>query len=272
MEVIKLASTIRELADRGRVKAIVLRRDSPGGSAEAADYFAEAVSYAKTKKPVVVSMGQVAASGGSWAAMNASRILATPYTVTGSIGVIGSWFYDNGLAAKLGVSTDAILRGEHSDLLTGALLPYRDLSADEEQRYKSYIIDLYNVFVEKAAAGRGMNVEKVEANAQGRIFSGTGALEAGLIDSIGGLSDAIGIACSLAEIPEDSRVKYEEYPKPKFLERLLDSMPLSKALLNKSRSNSILSFADLLLPGIDIRYRLEKNGHVMPILPLEFTY
>jgi protease-4 len=214
-------------------------------------------------------MGQVAASGGYWAAMNADKILATPYTITGSIGVIGSWFYDNGLAAKLGVSNDTILRGAHSDLLTGALLPYRDLSAEEEERYKSYIIDLYSIFVEKAAAGRGMSVEKVEANAQGRIFSGTRALEAGLIDNIGGLSDAMRTARSLAEIPEGSRVKYEEHPRPKFLERLLDSMPLSKVLLSKGKISSAMSFADLLLPGIDIRYRLEKNGSVMPILPLE---
>ena len=272
MGVLGLSKTIRELADKKRVKAIVIRINSPGGSAEAADYFAEAVRYAKQKKPVVVSMGQVAASGGYWAAMNASHIAAAPYTITGSIGVIGSWFYDNGLNSKLGLSSDTIKRGDHADLLTGIILPHRDLSAQEEERYQNYILDIYNVFVEKAAAARGMEIEKVEAAAQGRIFSGTRAFNAGLIDSIGGLSDALRTARVLAEIPESGGVLYNEYPKPTFFEKLLDTFPMAKVFLKRSKSlsDSAAILADLLLPDTDIRYRLEKNGQVMPILPLGF--
>jgi len=273
MATLKLSQTIRKLADTSRVKAIVVRINSPGGSAEAADYFAEAVRYAKSKKPVVVSMGEVAASGGYWAAMYANHIIATPYTITGSIGVIGSWFYDNGLSAKLGLSTDSILRGAHADLLTGTLLPYRDLTPQEEERYRSYILDLYASFTEKVAAGRGMEIEKVEAAAQGRIFSGVRALEIGLIDSIGGLSDALRIARSLAGMSQNSNVRYDEYPKPTFFQKLLNSFPFVASLF-RSKSNSQTEtaafLADLFLPYADIRYRLQKNGQVMPILPLGF--
>ncbi|MDR0442034.1 MAG: signal peptide peptidase SppA [Treponema sp.] len=266
-----LAQTIRELSEMNRVKAIVLRINSPGGSAEAADYIAEAVSYAKKEKPVVVSMGQTAASGGYWAAMNASHITATPYTVTGSIGVIGSWFYDNGLNAKLGFSVDTLKRGAHSDLMTGFFLPYRDLTSEEEARYRKYILDLYNDFSAKVAAGRGMEIEKVESVAQGRIFSGIGALNAGLVDSIGGLSDALNTARTLAEIPEGKSVIYSEYPKPKFWDKLLNQFPFAATFFKKTNSkNDAASFlADLLIPE-DIRYRLERNGQVMPILPLGF--
>jgi len=272
MAILGLSEKIRELADNKRVRAIVIRINSPGGSAEAADYFDEAVRYAKQNKPVVVSMGQVAASGGYWAAMNASHIMATPYTITGSIGVIGSWFYDNGLYGKIGLSTDTIMRGAHSDLLTGAFVPYRNLTQLEEERYKNYILDTYRIFIEKVASGRGMEAEKVETVAQGRIFSGTRALEAGLIDSIGTLSDALRMAKKLAEIPEDKTVLYRKYPEPGFFEKLVNRFPFVKILLKNrnSQTNTASLFTGLFLSD-DICYRLERNGQVMPILPLEFS-
>ena len=273
MAALSLSRKVRELADNKRVRALVVRINSPGGSAEAADYFAEALRYAKQKKPVVVSMGQVAASGGYWAAMYASHITATPYTITGSIGVIGNWFYDNGLNSKLGFSIDILQRGAHADLFTGVLVPYRNMTTQEEERYRNYILDIYNAFVEKVAAGRSMDVEKVETVAQGRIFSGARALEAGLIDSLGSLSDALKTARTLAEIPEGTGLIYREFPEPKFMEKLLSRFPLASTLF-RNRNNQtpvVSSFVDLLLPGTDIRYRMEKNGHVMPILPLEFS-
>jgi protease-4 len=261
MEAAKLTRIIYELADKRSVKAIVIRINSPGGSAEAADYFADAVTYAKMKKPVVISMGQTAASGGYWASMNASHITATPYTITGSIGVIGNWFYDKGFNEKLGISVDTLKRGEHADLYTGVLIPQRDLSAEEEERYKTYILTLYDIFVSKVAQGRKMQMDEVEAVAQGRIFSGTRALEAGLIDSIGGLSDALQTARSLAAIPENRQARYEVYPKPKFIDTLMESLSeigIFSRLAGRSEAAVI---------G-DIRYRLENNGKIMPILPL----
>jgi protease-4 len=272
MAALNLSRIIVELADRRRVKAIVVRINSPGGSAEAADHFAEAVYYAKQKKPVIVSMGAVAASGGYWAAMNANHIFATPYTITGSIGVIGSWFYDNGFTSKLGVNIETLKRGAHSDLFTGFIIPSRDLGADEQERYKSYMMDIYDLFVDKAAAGRGMSKEKIEAAAQGRIFSGIRALDTGLIDGIGGLHDAMQKARELARIPQNQNIKFEEYPKPKFFERLLGNFPMARILFKFANKSAAANIADLFIPDVKLRYRLENNGKVMPILPLEFIY
>jgi protease-4 len=273
-----LARTIREVSGQKRVKAMVIRINSQGGSAEAADYIAEAVKYAKERIPVVVSMGSVAASGGYWAGMYASHITASPYTLTGSIGVIGAWFYDKGLNRKMGLTVDSLQRGDHADMAVGIILPRRDLNAGEETRYRAYILDLYGEFTAKVAAGRNMESEQVEAAAQGRVFSGTGALNAGLIDSIGGLSDAIRIARNLAEIPEGKKVAYSEYPKQKLIDKVLDHLPLA-SVFGPGRTapisplNGAAAFlADMFLPEpllADLRYRLERNGQAMPILPIE---
>jgi len=226
----------------------------------------------------VVTMGQVAASGGYWAAMYANHITATPYTITGSIGVIGSWFYDKGLNEKLGLRTETLQRGAHADLLSGVIIPNRDLRPEEEERYKKYILDIYGVFLEKVSAGRGMELAKVEAAAQGRVLSGKRALEAGLIDSIGGFPEALRTVQTLAEISDSQNIKYEEYPKPSFWEKVMENFPQTSVFSRnaKSRKNAIAHNAalieELLLPGVDLRYRLENNGRILPILPLEFTF
>jgi protease-4 len=270
-----LARTIRKVSGHKRVKAMVLRINSPGGSAEAADYVAEAVKYAGGRIPVVVSMGSVAASGGYWAAMYASHITASPHTLTGSIGVIGSWFYDQGLNARLGLTVDILQRGSHADLTAGVILPRRDLDADEEARYRSYILDLYGDFTARVAAGRNMEIKQVEAVAQGRVFSGIGALNAGLVDSIGGLPDAIRVARNLAKISEDQKVVYDEYPKPKFMDKVLEWLPLFSVFGGGPApgGGAAAFLADAFLPASlleDLRYRLEQNGRVMPILPLDY--
>jgi len=261
-----LAHTIREASEKKRVKALVIRINSPGGSAEAADYIAEAIKDAKTRVPVVVSMGSIAASGGYWASIHANHIMASPVTLTGSIGVIGSWFYDKGLNTKLGLTVDSLQRGDHADLLTGVILPRRDLTSVEETRYREYILDLYGAFTAKVAASRNMDIEQVESVAQGRVYSGIGALNAGLIDSLGGLDDAIRIARDLAKIPDTKKVAYSEFPKPKFVDKMLEHL---------LRTNAAVT-AGLLLPGThyvmplleDLRYRIAHNGKVMPILPI----
>jgi len=267
-----LSKTIRELSERRRVKAIVLRINSSGGSAEAADYVAEAVKAAKERVPVVVSMGAVAASGGYWASMSASRIVASPVTLTGSIGVIASWFYDNGLNSKLGLSVDTMQRGAHADMMAGMLLPHRDLKPEEEARYKEYILDLYGDFVQKVAANRDMDIERVEELAQGRVYSGLGALNAGLIDSIGGIDDAINIARELANIPENRRIAIMEYPKPKFFDKMLEYMFSSRGN-SLVKTSAIDAAVELFFPALpqmeDLRFRMAHNGRAMPILPLE---
>jgi len=265
-----LARTIREMSEKKRVKALVIRINSPGGSAEAADYVAEAIKSAKARIPVVVSMGAVAASGGYWASMNASHITASPVTLTGSIGVIGSWFYDKGLNNKLGLTLDTMKRGDHADLLTGIILPHRDLNPAEEVRYRAYILDLYSDFIVRVAAGRGMEPDHVETLAQGRVYSGLAALNAGLIDSIGGLDDAVQTARKLAKIPDSRKVVYDEYPKPKFFDKILEYMFTSEVSAGSSTTAAVL-MTDMFLPGHlleDLRFRIAHNGQVMPILPL----
>lgn len=270
-----LAATIKEVSEKKRVKALVIRISSPGGSAEAADYVAEAIKIAKKRIPVVVSMGGVAASGGYWISMDASHIVASPVTITGSIGVIGTWFYNNGLNDKLGFTIDTMQRGAHADLLTGMIVPRRDLSPTEEARYKKYILDVYGDFTTRVAASRNMNAEQVEALAQGRVYSGKGAFNAGLIDSIGGLDDAVRIARELAEIPETKKTAYHEFPKPRFMDKMLDYL-ISSGVAGKAFTagsiNAASFAADMGIPGAvleDIRYRIAHNGQVMPIMPLD---
>jgi len=267
-----LANTIREVSEQRRVKAIVIRMNSPGGSAEAADYITEAISDARKKIPVVVSMGSVAASGGYWAGMSANHVLATPVTLTGSIGVIGSWYYDKGLSGKLGLSVETIQRGKHADLFTGIILPHRDLNQAEEARFREYILDTYSDFTSKVAYYRGMEIERVEELAQGRVYSGIGAYNAGLIDGIGGLDDAIRIARILADIPEGKRVVHSEFPKPKFMDNLLERI-LSMQVFSARKKETNASFAaDLLFPLPlleDLRFRIKHNGKAIPLLPLE---
>jgi protease-4 len=267
-----LAQTIREVSEKSRVKAIVLRINSSGGSAEAADYVTEAVKIAKKRVPVVVSMGAVAASGGYWASMSASHICASPVTLTGSIGVIGSWFYDKGMNDKLGITVDSIQRGDHADLLTGVIFPRRDLREDEEARYRDYILTLYADFTARVAANRSMEPERVEAVAQGRVFSGVGALNAGLIDSIGGLNDAIRTARRLAKIPDNKMIAYSEYPKPKFLDRMMNRMLSAGVRSGITGLSPAAAVTDLFVPAPlldELRYRIAHNGRVMPMLEIE---
>ncbi|MDR1352536.1 MAG: signal peptide peptidase SppA [Treponema sp.] len=256
-----LASLIGELAAKRRIRAIVVRINSPGGSAEAADYLAEAIRDARYYKPVVVSMGPVAASGGYWASMYADHIVASPFTLTGSIGVIAGWFYDNGLYNKLGITIDLLKRGDHADLGSGIIIPSRNLNAAEEKRYRQLILDTYHDFVGKAASGRNMPFEDMEKLAQGRVYSGIAARDNSLADSLGGLTEALEIARELAGIHENAKIVYNEYPRPGFMEtfiaRYLSAFIPAGKIPGKTG----------LFEGL--KYRLSMNGRVMPILPLE---
>jgi protease-4 len=145
------------------------------------------------------------------------------------------------------------------------ILPRRDLKPDEEARYREYILDLYADFTGRVAANRGMDIERVEALAKGRVYSGLGALNAGLIDGIGGIDDAVRIAKELANIPDDKKTAIMEYPKPRFFDRMLD-------YIFSSRTSALNTAAELFFPASqleDLRYRIAHNGRVMPILPLD---
>ncbi len=226
---------LRSLVEDRDVKAVVLRADSPGGDPQPSDLVAEAVArLVAAGKPVVISQGDVAASGGYWISLGGSRLLTTPLTVTGSIGVIAGWYWDDGLGDRLGMRADGVQRGAHADLftglrppLTGLTLPTRPLDEGELDLVKGYILGLYDEFVGKVATARGLSPERVRELGGGRVWTGPDAIARGLCDAEGGLSDAIVLARELAGLRPGDEVALREYPKQRLFElpKLGPSLP-----------------------------------------------
>ncbi len=185
-----------ELAEDDDVVAVVLRVNSPGGSALASDVMWEAIQRLDADKPVVASMGATAASGGYYVAMPCREIYATPATLTGSIGVFGGKFALSGLYEKLGITTWSTSRGRLAGIYRSPG-PFTDF---ERSKIRERIEAFYITFVTKAAEGRGMTYEDLDAVAQGRVWAGADALDVGLVDHLGGLEDAIARAAELAGV------------------------------------------------------------------------
>jgi protease-4 len=206
-----ISRAIREARDDNTVKAIVLRVDSPGGSAVASDLIWREVIVAKKKKPVVVSMADVAASGGYYIAMGGSKVLADPSTVTGSIGVVFGKFYMKGLYEKIGLTKEIVKKGEYADMYSD----YVPFEEPEWQIVHKHMQAIYDAFTSKAAQARGKTQAEVDAVGKGRVWSGDQALKLGLIDQLGGLSDAIREARKLAKIKDTEEVGFSLYPARK---------------------------------------------------------
>src|SRR6185295_2919457 len=217
------SKALKRYRKRRDVKAVVLRADSPGGDPLASDLVArEMLAYRKAGKPLLVSMGRVAGSGGYWISMNAARINAAPFTVTGSIGVIGGWAWDEGLGTKLGLTYDKVQLGKSADLLGGLRIPFigiqipeRNLDEREHVVMKRTMMELYDDFTQHVAVGRGIPVDRVREIAQGHVYMGRDALEIKLVDEIATLDRTIEEAKSASRISSNRRVRIEEYPKPK---------------------------------------------------------
>jgi protease-4 len=216
---------MRRLAVDPHVEAVVLRADSPGGDPLPSDLVADAVRILKAAgKPVIVSQGDVAASGGYWISMDGTEVLTTPLTITGSIGVIGGWVWDDGLTEKVGITSDVVQRGEKADVFATVNLPFlggiprRPLDDEELARVKALIMDNYGKFVAAVASGRGLSTEEVEKIAQGRVWMGGDAIEIGLCDRYGSLDDAIKRARELAGIQDWEEVQVTEYPPRPWIE------------------------------------------------------
>lgn len=214
----KLEKQLRSLRDDNDTKAIVLRVDSPGGSPIASDVVANQLRRCMEKKPVVISQGDVAASGGYWLSMCSNQIVAQPTTVTGSIGVISGWVWNKELGKKVGMEADFVEAGEHADLFFSlrppfipVAIPHRRVTDDERERAYTTIRGMYSNFVKAVAQNRKMSEDKVESLAQGRVWTGVQAQENGLVDRLGGLHDAIQVARELAGIGPRSEVKLVEY-------------------------------------------------------------
>ena len=215
----KLSKTIRHLAEDDDVAAVVFRVDSPGGSPVAAAQVAEAIKACAAEKPVIVSQGQVAGSGGYWVSTHADTIVAGPNTVTGSIGVIGGWIYDEGFGDKTGLSSDVVQRGERADLLRGLRLPLlgvsiptRKLTDEELGRVETIIQKGYDEFVAAVAAGRDTTEAHIRDVGAGRIYSGLDGTEVGLVDEIGGLPRAIQLARRATGLAADELTVREVNP------------------------------------------------------------
>ncbi len=212
-------SDLRKLKDDDDVKAVVLRVNSPGGSAYGSEQIWKAIEDMKTKKPVIVSMGAYAASGGYYISCNADTIVAEPSTLTGSIGVFGMIPNTAGLMKKIGVSFDAVKTNKFSDF--GNLT--RALNNDEKGLLQMMVNDQYESFVGRCAAGRGMSVEDIKKIAEGRVWTGVRAKELGLVDVLGGLDTALEIAIQKANVEGYTVVSYPA--KKSFFEILFDTNP-----------------------------------------------
>ena len=215
----RLSKVIRRVREDDSIKAVVLRADSPGGDPLPSDLVARELALTAEVKPVIVSQGMVAASGGYWISMHGDEILASPYTITGSIGVISGHIWDAGMSEKVGMDYDVIKVGEHSDVNRGPSLPFvgvsvpsRPVTPEERQRAEDVILALYDDFVGQVADGRDMPAAEIREIAQGRIWTGNDGLENGLVDQIGGLWESVQLAKARAGIGSGDRMQLIEGP------------------------------------------------------------
>jgi protease IV len=216
-----LVHAINQAGEDDSIKAIVLRVDSPGGSALASDLMYHAIEKAKAKKPVVVSMSDVAASGGYYISCNANKIVAEPMTVTGSIGVFMGKPIIKGMYDWLGITNEYVMRGKNSGIFRETEKWTGDeLKKMEEQADKIYKDD----FLPKVATGRGKDATYIDSIGQGHVWTGTQAKQNGLVDELGGLEKAIEVAKQLANLPSDKDVKRINLPQGKsFLDSWFES-------------------------------------------------
>ncbi len=206
-----LVKLLKKTGEDKDIAAVVLRVDSPGGSALASDVIWRQVEVLRKTKPVVVSMSDVAASGGYYISMGADAIVAQPGTITGSIGVVSGKFVTKGLMDWIDYRQETLKRGQNADLFSS----YAAFTPDQEKLIQGQMEGFYKLFVGKAAQGRKQTYDQINEVAQGRIWSGEQALKIGLVDRLGGMDTAIALAKEKAKIGKDEAVRIEVYPKPK---------------------------------------------------------
>jgi len=238
-----LARELRRIRSDSKVKALVLRVNSPGGSAIASERIQRELVLFGKSKPIVVSMGTVAASGGYWISTAATRVFAQPNTITGSIGVFSIVPNIQGLAKNNGITFDTVKTGKYADIFSLA----RPRSADEMAVLQRGTDAIYAAFIDRVAGARKLTPDSVRAIAEGRVWSGSEAMRIGLVDSIGGLDVAVKSAASLAKITGDYEVR--EYPRSKTTSELISEMierkpqPVSK-LATPGLTDALLSGND----------------------------
>lgn len=266
-----VVKAIKDAADDKRIRAIVLRVDSPGGSGTASDLIWHAVENAKQKKPVVVSMSDLAASGGYYIACNANKIVAEPSTITGSIGVFAGKPVMKGFYDWLGISNEYVLRGKNA----GMFRETEKFSDDERAKFEEVIKSIYyDNFVPKVAKGRNRDAEYINSIGQGRVWMGSQAKENGLVDEFGGLEHAIDVAKQLAKLPADKSVRRVIFPVPRtFLEQIFnkdqeDDEALAKLQQQRAVFAALPEDARRSLMYANMLDKM-KRGEVMLMLPFE---
>ncbi len=264
-----IVEAVNDAANDKSIKAIVLRVDSPGGSALASDLMWYALENAKAKKPVVVSMGDVAASGGYYIACNANKIVAQPSTVTGSIGVFLGKPVVKGLYDWLGVTNEYILRGKNAGLFRET----EKWTPEERAKMVDQTNSIYfDNFIPKVAKGRNKSVEEANTLGQGRVWTGTQAKANGLIDEFGGLEKAIDIAKQLANLPADKDVRRVIFPAPR---PLLESLFGGEALAQSREEQTRAAILEALPADVRRSFRYAslfdrmQNGEAMLLMPFE---
>ncbi len=258
-----LSEEIRKIRDNDRIKSVVLRVNSPGGSALASEVILRELTLLKAKKPLIVSMGNYAASGGYYISSQADSIFALPNTITGSIGVFGMLFnIENTMKDKLGVTFDGVKNAPYADFPTAT----RPLTAEEGRRMQASIDTIYMLFKGHVARGRRMSLEMVDSIAQGRVWTGTDALRLGLVDGLGDLNRAIESAAMKAKLRS---YKVVTYPEP--TDKLSSLMRRFNANTESSAAVKAALKEHMGATGIDwldkLRSLQRMNGRAMMAMP-----
>ena len=255
---------LRKVRADDSIKAVVLRVDSPGGSAIASDVIWREVMLTREKKPVIASMSDVAASGGYYIAMPSHAIVAQPATLTGSIGVVMIKFAIGGTLGKLGMNMDRVTAGRYADMWA----PDRPFTAEERKKIEQSMQATYETFVEKAASGRNTTPEKIDAIAQGRVWTGVQAKQIGLVDELGGLDRALILAKRRAKIDEKAEVELVIYPQRKSFYELV------QAPFGTESAGLLARLAGLrdarALQTLTAPLRLFRRGEPLAIMPNVF--
>ena len=264
-----IVSAINDAANDKSIRAIVLRVDSPGGSALASDLMWHAIENAKAKKPFVVSMSDVAASGGYYIACNANKIVAEPSTITGSIGMFLGKPVMKGFYDWLGVTSEYVMRGRNAGIFreTEKWTP-EERAKMEDMAHGVY----YDNFVPKVAQGRKKSAEEVNTLGQGRVWTGTQAKGNGLLDEFGGLEKAISIAKELANLPADKEVKRVVFPEPRpFLETWFGSNASSETKEQQAQAALLESLPADVRRSFRYAALLDQmqRGQAMLMMPFE---
>lgn len=263
-----LSKAINDAREDKTIKAIVIRVDSPGGSGLASDIIWHAVEAAKAKKPVVISMSDVAASGGYYISASASKIVAQPSTITGSIGVVAGKPVLKGFYDWLGLSNEYILRGRNA----GMFRETEKFTPEERTKFEDWIkTTYYNDFVPKVAKGRNKDAAYIDSVGQGRVWTGAQGKERGLVDEFGGLDRAVEVAKDLAKIPKDKGVHRVILPYPRtFLQELLSEGSETRTQV-KQREAVLATLPDDARRAVRYMALLDrmKSGESMLLMPFD---